>query len=157
MLKHAVSIMWSDEDQGFIASIPGVEGLSAFGQTQTEALEELQTAAKAFFASLKKHHRAIPAPETITHYSGQLRLRMPRSLHAELAKGARREGISLNTYILTLLSSRAAQQTIRDNLMKTEIPARTASPKSISESALKEKYPSGTRPARTSPDSKRAF
>lgn len=42
----------------------------------------------------------------MTPYSGQLRLRMPRNLHAELSNEAGDENISLNTYIVTLLSER---------------------------------------------------
>jgi len=38
--------------------------------------------------------------------SGQLRLRMPKSLHAALSNEAEEESISLNTYIVTLLSDR---------------------------------------------------
>ncbi len=37
-------------------------------------------------------------------YSGQLRLRMPASLHRELARQASLEGVSLNTYLLCLIS-----------------------------------------------------
>ena len=37
-------------------------------------------------------------------YSGRLLLRMPRTLHAELARAAEREGTSLNQLIVGLLS-----------------------------------------------------
>jgi hypothetical protein len=37
-------------------------------------------------------------------YSGRLLLRMPRTLHAELAQAAEREGTSLNQLIVGLLS-----------------------------------------------------
>lgn len=37
-------------------------------------------------------------------YSGQLRLRMPPSLHKELAEQAEQEGVSLNTLLLCLVS-----------------------------------------------------
>jgi len=41
-----------------------------------------------------------PVPEPITaDYSGQLRLRMPKSLHQTLAEKAKEEKISLNQYI----------------------------------------------------------
>ncbi|MFP4082091.1 MAG: toxin-antitoxin system HicB family antitoxin [Candidatus Aminicenantes bacterium] len=48
----------------------------------------------------------MPLPEKITPYSGQLRLRMPKGLHAALSEEAEDESISLNTYIVTLLSER---------------------------------------------------
>jgi hypothetical protein len=37
-------------------------------------------------------------------HSGRLLLRMPQSLHAELARAAEREGVSLNTFITGALS-----------------------------------------------------
>ncbi len=38
--------------------------------------------------------------------SGQFRLRIPKALHAALTREARRQGISMNSYVLYLLSSR---------------------------------------------------
>jgi len=106
MNKHAVSIKWSDEDNGYIAAIPGIKGFSAFGQTREEALSELNVASGAYFKSLKKAGRQFPDEEKIIPYSGQIRLRMPKSLHADLSDKAKDEGVSLNTYIVTLLSER---------------------------------------------------
>jgi predicted RNase H-like HicB family nuclease len=42
------TVIWSDDDQGYIATIPGIEGLSAFGVTRKEALGELEIAKEAF-------------------------------------------------------------------------------------------------------------
>ena len=53
--------------------------------------------------------RALPDTERVrgseeqTH-SGRLLLRMPASLHAELARAAEREGVSLNAFITSALS-----------------------------------------------------
>jgi hypothetical protein len=44
--------------------------------------------------------RAKPAP------SGRLLLRMPRTLHADLAQAAEREGTSLNQYITAALATK---------------------------------------------------
>ncbi len=108
MKKYPVSVKWSGEDDAFIAIIPGIRGLSAFGASQEEALRELRVAAEAFFESLRSAGRPLPVPETLGPFSGQLRLRMPKSLHAALAESAETDGISLNTYIVTLLSERNA-------------------------------------------------
>ena len=47
---------------------------------------------------------AIPEPVVESPYSGQFRLRLPRSLHAWLSDRAEREGVSLNTLVLEFLS-----------------------------------------------------
>jgi hypothetical protein len=45
-------------------------------------------------------------PEQASSHSGRLLLRMPPSLHAELAEAADREGQSLNAYITGVLADR---------------------------------------------------
>jgi predicted HicB family RNase H-like nuclease len=104
MEKYPVSIKWSDEDEGYIAVIPGVRGLSAFGESPQKALSELKTAAHAYLRSLKKAGKPLPVFAKAVPFSGQLRLRLPKSLHAELSQAAENEGISLNTYLITLLA-----------------------------------------------------
>lgn len=52
---------------------------------------------------------SLPIPEPVPiEYSGKFVVRMPKSLHRELAERAKREGVSLNTWILTLLAQRNA-------------------------------------------------
>ena len=48
-----------------------------------------------------------PQPQQNTH-SGRLLVRMPQSLHAELARVAEHEGVSLNTLITGALASSVA-------------------------------------------------
>ena len=104
MDKYPVLIKWSDEDGGYIAIIPGIHGLSAFGESPQEALAQLKVAAHAYFKSLKKAGKPMPIFAKMTPFSGQLRLRLPKSLHGELSQAAENEGISLNTYLITLLA-----------------------------------------------------
>jgi predicted HicB family RNase H-like nuclease len=104
MDKYPISIKWSDEDEGFIAVVPGIHGLSAFGESPQQALVELKAAARAYFQSLKKSGRPMPTFAKAVPFSGQLRLRLPKSLHAELSLAAENDGISLNTYLITLLA-----------------------------------------------------
>jgi predicted RNase H-like HicB family nuclease len=112
MLKYSISIRWSDEDNGFIATVPEMPGLSAFGKNQSKALSELKIAAQAYIKSLRKSEKPDPIIEKISSHSGQIRLRMPKSLHGNLADSAKKENISLNTYIVTLLSKRNMEQEI---------------------------------------------
>ena len=111
MDKYAISIKWSDEDDSFVATIPQIKALSAFGATREEALSELHIAAEAYFEALEAAGKSLPLPEKVIPYSGQLRLRMPKSLHAALSQEAENENISLNTYIVMLLSERRTEKT----------------------------------------------
>ncbi|MEL7459244.1 MAG: toxin-antitoxin system HicB family antitoxin [Pseudomonadota bacterium] len=50
----------------------------------------------------------MPPPSTEVEYSGKTMLRMPTYLHKRLAESAKREGTSLNQYLISLLSERDA-------------------------------------------------
>ena len=50
----------------------------------------------------------IHEPDSLENYSGQFKLRIPKSLHRSLAEHSQREGISLNQYFVYLLSKNDA-------------------------------------------------
>jgi len=133
MFKYSLQIKWSDEDNGYIATAPELPGLSAFGKTPEEAVSELKIAAEAYLEALKESGQAIPVPEKLAPYSGQIRLRMPKSLHAKLAAAAAVDDISLNTYIISLLSERHGESAAV-NLIRTIIEKGALSPE-VPESA----------------------
>ena len=51
---------------------------------------------------------SIPMPDSLEDYSGQFKLRLPRSLHRALAEHSQREGISMNQYCVYLLAKNDA-------------------------------------------------
>jgi len=106
MFKYSINLSWSDEDECYVATVPEFPGLSAFGDTPDEAAKEAEIAAKGFIAVYEEDGDLLPEPLTVVEYSGQTRLRLAKSLHAALAQEAKREKVSLNTYINTLLSER---------------------------------------------------
>jgi antitoxin HicB len=116
--KHSVTIQWSEDDQVFIASVPEITGLNAFGETPEEAIKELNAAKELFLQVMKEDGESIPDPDLFVQHSGQLRIRIPRSLHASLSHEAKNEGVSLNTYISHLLSERNAFQKVKKELEK---------------------------------------
>ena len=103
--KYSIVLQWSDEDEGYVALVPELPGVSAVGDTPEEAVAEVKDASQACTESLEELNIKIPEPNHLPEYSGQLRLRMPKSLHARLATQAKLEGVSLNSYIVHLLSS----------------------------------------------------
>ena len=50
----------------------------------------------------------IHEPDSINGYSGQFKLRIPRSLHRTLAEHSQREGVSVSQYCVYLLSQNDA-------------------------------------------------
>jgi antitoxin HicB len=103
--RFSRGVFWSVEDGAFVAVCPEFDALSALGATPAEASAQLDTALDAAVAVLEAEGRAVPEPLVHRGFSGQFRLRVPRSLHARLAHRAEAEGVSLNTLAVTLLSA----------------------------------------------------
>lgn len=106
MFKYSIDMAWSEADACYVATIKEFPGLSAFGDTPEEAAKEAQKAARGFIKVLEEDGEKIPPPEMLTTYSGQTRIRLPKSLHASLSQEAKSQGVSLNTYLVALLSER---------------------------------------------------
>lgn len=45
----------------------------------------------------------IPEPRPLHDYSGRFVVRMPRSIHRDLVSAAKREGVSLNAFVNSIL------------------------------------------------------
>lgn len=103
--RYPAQVFWSDEDEGFIAVAPDLPGCNAFGETQAEALSELEDAIAAWKQAALRAGNSIPAPSNLADqsFSGKVALRMPKSLHRDLVNAARAQGVSLNQYIIYLL------------------------------------------------------
>jgi len=116
--KHSIVIQWSEADQVFIAATPEIAGLNAFGDTPEEAIKELNIAKELFLQVMEEDGETIPDPDVFVQHSGQLRIRIPKSLHAALSQEAKKDGISLNSYINYLLSERNALAKVKKELEK---------------------------------------
>ncbi len=103
--KYPIEVFWSEEDEGYIAIVPDLPGCSAWGETEEMALHEVQDAIQAWLKAAKKAKREIPMPSLEANFSGKFVARVPKRLHAELSRRAKSEGVSLNQYVLFLLSA----------------------------------------------------
>lgn len=110
--KYKFNLAWSDEDEGYIATCPEFIGLSAFGESPEKALAEAQVALKLFIESYIEDGTPLPEPEIVQEYSGQIRLRLPKSLHGRAAQKAAEDGTSLNQYLTLAVESRVSGQEV---------------------------------------------
>jgi len=95
------------EGGGWLAEVPDLPGCMSDGETPEEAAHNVQDAIQEWMAAAREMGREIPSPsieDDKVEYSGRLSLRMPKSLHAELVHSADREGVSVNQYVLYLVS-----------------------------------------------------
>ena len=74
------------------------------GETVESAVANALDAKKAWIEAALEDGVEIHEPDSLEDYSGQFKLRIPRSLHRSLAEHSQREGISMNQYCVYLLS-----------------------------------------------------
>lgn len=90
------------------AEVPDLPGCVAGGATAEEALEMARDAIKSWIEVAKERGKKIPEPtkkhDATVYFSGKLTVRLPKSLHRELSHSARGENMSLNQYIVFLLT-----------------------------------------------------
>ena len=97
------------EGGGWFAEIPLLPGCMSDGETSQEAIANVNDAKKEWLETSMELGRPIPEPAN-EDYSGQLRVRMPKSLHRALSEKAREEKVSLNQLIIYQLSRGVGQK-----------------------------------------------
>ena len=93
-----------DDEGGYVVSYPELPGCISAGDSVEEAIKNGEDAKREWFMTMLEEGMEIPEPEINNDYSGQFKLRLPKSLHRSLVQQAKREGISMNQYCLYLLS-----------------------------------------------------
>ena len=103
-LPYKMEIVEDKEEGGFVVSFPDLPGCITCGETVESAVANAMDAKKAWLEAALEEGIAIHEPDSIDDYSGQFKLRIPKSLHRLLAEHSKKEGISMNQYCLYLLS-----------------------------------------------------
>lgn len=108
-LKEPFSrVLIPDQETGtYTAKILEFPGCIAQGNTPAEAYRRLEEAAKGWIDACLSSGKEIPTPQEDETFSGRILLRLPKSLHREAARLARKEGVSLNQLLVSMISSRA--------------------------------------------------
>ncbi len=97
-------VVHADPDGGYVIVYPDLPGCIS----QAETLDEIPTMAEdaraGWIETEYGEGRNIPEPSH-QEYSGRFNVRIPKSLHRALVDAASQDGVSLNQYVIMLLSS----------------------------------------------------
>jgi len=119
-LKQYLALPYSIEiipdEEGYIAAIPDLPGCMSSGNTVVAALRGLEEVKELWLEGRIEAGEEIPEPTKIEDFSGKFVLRIPRSLHRTLDHEARKQGVSLNQYVLHILSERHHFGALRDKI-----------------------------------------
>ena len=107
-MPYKMEIVEDPEEGGYVISYPDLPGCITCGETIEEAINNVKDAKHIWLENAIEEGIEIYEPNSIQKYSGQFKLRLPRSLHRSLAEHSQREGISMNQYCLYLLAKNDA-------------------------------------------------
>lgn len=101
--SYRMEIIEDKEEGGYVASYPDLPGCISCGETIEAAVANLQDAKQEWLTAAMEDGIEVQEPIKL-EYSGQFKLRIPKSLHRMLSEHAKQEGISMNQYCSYLLS-----------------------------------------------------
>ena len=104
-IKYPLSVV-HDEDGSYFVEYPDLKGCISCGQTINEAISMAEDAKLNWLETAIENNIDIPTPKDTSSYSGNFKIRMPKSLHKELSNTAKEEGISMNQLCVYLLSKK---------------------------------------------------
>ena len=119
-LEHYLDLQYpfvvhADPDGGYVIVYPDLPGCLSQAETLDEIPVMAEDARTGWIETEYEEGRNIPEPSH-QEYSGKFNVRIPKSLHRALADAAAQDGVSLNQYVVMLLSSGNAQMQIERQL-----------------------------------------
>ncbi len=107
MKRPYQKVIWGTAEEGYVGQVAEFPGCMTDGLTEQEALERLQEATEGWLAVRLELGLSIPEPkaEYEPDYSGRMLLRLPKSLHRQLAERAELEGVSINQMAVVILAA----------------------------------------------------
>ena len=115
-LPYRLEIVPDMEEGGYGARYPELPGCITCADTLEDLITNAKDAKRSWIEAALEDGEPIPEPAEeidLTEFSGQFKLRLPRSLHRALSIHARQEGISMNQYCLYLLAKNDAIHTLQ--------------------------------------------
>jgi antitoxin HicB len=93
------------DDGTWAAEFPELPGLVAGHETWDGLQAAIDDAKRTYFEAALEHDLPIAEPNgTAESFSGRVLVRLPKTIHRDLARAAEFEGVSLNTWILTTVA-----------------------------------------------------
>lgn len=105
---YHISLVYDQDEEGasgWVAEVEELPGCISQGATPNEAIENVRDAMLGWVSVALEDGKPIPDPYEEPEFSGRFLVRLPRSLHAELVRQARQEGVSLNQYVSGALAA----------------------------------------------------
>ncbi len=100
-------VQWSEEDNCYVGTCPGLIRGGVHGDDETAVYRELCDVVEEAIELYQTDKKPLPPATANKNYSGRFVLRVDRELHQALAIRALNEGKSLNSYCQKILKKAA--------------------------------------------------
>jgi antitoxin HicB len=100
---YLMEVVWDDDY--WAATFPDLPGLVAAADTWDELEKKIQEAKESYFEAAFGAGLPIAEPgENSEPASGRLLLRLPKTLHRQASRAAGRDGVSVNTFLVSAVA-----------------------------------------------------
>jgi predicted RNase H-like HicB family nuclease len=106
-----------DQDS-YHAEILEFPGCYAQGETPADAYANLENVAESWIETCISEGQDIPTPSQSVTFSGNVSLRLPRSVHRRASMLAERDQTSLNTFLVSAISERVGAEDASQALLR---------------------------------------
>ena len=114
-LPYARRIIKQSKNRYF-AEVEELPGCMAQGISETDALANLEKSMRIWFKRMVEKDIPIPLPIETREYSGKFLVRLPTYIHKRLVNSARNQRISLNQYVVTLLTEQSSLSSVEEKI-----------------------------------------
>jgi len=92
------------DEHGYYIRVPDLKGCTTWVKSLNELEDALYNAKLAWIEFALEKGWEIPKPTEEDDFSGKFLVRCPKTIHRRLVENAKREGVSLNHYVVTVLA-----------------------------------------------------
>ena len=111
-LPYRLEILPDPDEGGYVARYLDLPGCITVGDSMESVAKNAEDAKKEWLTAAMENGTQIAEPVDMAGYSGQFKLRIPKSLHRRLAERSKEEGVSMNQYCVYLLSRNDALERV---------------------------------------------
>jgi len=105
----AVRKLTAEEGGGYLVEYPDVPLCQSDGETIEEAIANSRDALEGSLMCYLQDNKPLPKPSSGQAYSGTFRVRMSKTMHAQIAARAKEEGVSLNLFVVEAAAEAAGR------------------------------------------------
>ena len=104
LAKQNYPFVMERDETGYYISVPDIKGCSTWIRSLDELEQTVYEVKLAWIETALKKGLEIPQPTEESKFSGKFLVRCPKTIHKRLVETARREGVSLNHYVVSILA-----------------------------------------------------